>query len=45
MGDDWWPYGIEDLRNRKILETVMRYYREQHQTGRTFSVEELFAPV
>jgi 4,5-dihydroxyphthalate decarboxylase len=43
MGNDWWPYGI--ARNRAILETVMRYHREQHRTGRTYTVEELFAPV
>jgi 4,5-dihydroxyphthalate decarboxylase len=45
MGPDWWPYGLEDRRNRKILETVMRYYREQHKTGKAIPVEELFAPV
>ncbi len=43
MGTDPWPYGIE--RNRHILETVMRYHRDQHQTGKHYPVEELFAPV
>jgi 4,5-dihydroxyphthalate decarboxylase len=43
MGSDWWPYGVE--RNRAILETVMRYHREQHQTGKHIPVEALFAPV
>lgn len=43
MGNDWWPYGIE--RNRHILETAMRYHREQHQTGKYYTVEELFAPL
>jgi ABC-type nitrate/sulfonate/bicarbonate transport system substrate-binding protein len=42
MGHDWWPYGLEG--NRAILETVMRYHREQHQTGMTCRIEELFAP-
>ena len=45
MGDDWWPYGLEDPRNRKILETVMRYHHEQHSTGKPIPVEQLFAPV
>jgi 4,5-dihydroxyphthalate decarboxylase len=43
MGPDPWPYGVE--RNRHILETVMRYHRDQHQTGKHYPVEELFAPV
>lgn len=43
MGHDWWPYGIE--RNRAILETAMRYYREQHETGMHIPVDALFAPV
>jgi 4,5-dihydroxyphthalate decarboxylase len=42
MGHDWWPYGID--RNRTILETVMRYHREQHLTGKHDRIEELFAP-
>ena len=32
MGDDFWPYGIE--RNRKTLETCLRYNREQHLLSR-----------
>ena len=27
MGDDFWPYGLE--RNRKTLETFLRYHHEQ----------------
>lgn len=42
MGDDYWPYGIE--RNRKALETCLRYHREQGVLKRAYSVEELFAP-
>ena len=41
LGDDFWPYGIE--RNRKVLETVLRYHREQGLLTRDWSVEELFA--
>jgi 4,5-dihydroxyphthalate decarboxylase len=42
MGDDYWPYGIE--RNRKTLETVLRYHREQGLLQRDWKLEELFAP-
>src|SRR6185437_12059198 len=41
LGDDFWPYGIE--RHRKVLETVLRYHREQGLLTRDWSVEELFA--
>ncbi len=42
MGDDYWPYGVE--RNRKTLETVLRYHREQGLLQRAWKPEELFAP-
>ncbi|HEX4191666.1 MAG TPA: hypothetical protein VHY80_01160, partial [Stellaceae bacterium] len=42
MGDDFWPYGIE--KNRKTLETCLRYNREQRLLSRDWKLEELFAP-
>lgn len=42
MGDDWWPYGLE--RNRKTLETFVRYHYEQGLSKRPLSLDELFAP-
>jgi ABC-type nitrate/sulfonate/bicarbonate transport system substrate-binding protein len=41
MGDDYWPYGVE--RNRKTLETLLRYHREQGLLQRDWKLEELFA--
>lgn len=45
MGDDRWPHALKDPRNRTILATVMRDYREEHATGMAIPVEELFAPI
>ena len=42
MGDDFWPYGIE--RNRKTLETFLRYHFEQGLSKRLLTPDELFAP-
>ena len=42
MGDDFWPYGLE--RNRKTLETFLRYHFEQGLSKRQLSPDELFAP-
>ena len=42
MGDDFWPYGLE--RNRKTLETFLRYHREQGILKMPLAVDELFAP-
>lgn len=42
MGDDWWPYGLK--KNRKTLETFLRYHHEQGLSERLVGVEELFAP-
>jgi 4,5-dihydroxyphthalate decarboxylase len=41
MGENFWPYGIEE--NRKSLETLTRYVHEQGLTTRQVSVDELFA--
>jgi len=42
MGEDWWPYGM--LRNRKALETFLRYHHEQGLSERLMTIDELFAP-
>jgi len=42
LGDDWWPYGIEN--NRKSIEAVLLYHHEQGITDRLFTVEDIFAP-
>jgi 4,5-dihydroxyphthalate decarboxylase len=41
MGQDFWPYGIEE--NRLVLETLLRYLVEQGMTATVPSVDELFA--
>ncbi len=42
MGEDWWPYGVE--KNRKTLETFLRYHYEQGLSARPMTVDELFSP-
>jgi len=42
MGDDWWPYGVE--QNRHVLDAFLRYHHEQGLSKRRLRVEELFAP-
>ena len=42
MGTDFWPYGLD--RNRKTLETFLRYSHEQGLAKRLLRPEELFAP-
>jgi 4,5-dihydroxyphthalate decarboxylase len=42
MGEDWWPYGFE--RNRRTLDTFLRYHHEQGLSKRRLAPEELFAP-
>ena len=41
MGENFWPYGIEE--NRKSLETLTRYVHEQGLTSRRVSVDDMFA--
>jgi 4,5-dihydroxyphthalate decarboxylase len=41
MGDDFWPYGFE--KNRKTLETFLRYHHEQGLSKRLLKPEQLFA--
>ena len=42
LGNDWWPHGI--AANRKALEAILRYHREQGITERLFTIEEIFIP-
>lgn len=41
MGEEWWPYGVD--KNRKTLETFLRYHYDQGLSARTMAMEELFA--
>lgn len=41
MGDDYWPYGLE--RNRKALETFLRYHHECGLSPQLRTPDELFA--
>ena len=42
MGDNFWPYGIE--QNRETLETLFRYSYEQGLSSHELTIEELFHP-
>ena len=42
MGEDFWPYGLE--RNRKVIETFLRYHAEQGLSDGSLKAEDLFAP-
>jgi 4,5-dihydroxyphthalate decarboxylase len=42
MGDDYWPYGVE--QNRTALEALTRYSCEQGLIERPVPIESLFAP-
>jgi len=42
MGEDWWPYGIE--QNRQTIDALCQYSFEQGLSARRMSTEELFAP-
>jgi 4,5-dihydroxyphthalate decarboxylase len=42
MGDDFWPYGL--ARNRRTLETFLRYSHEQGLATERLEPERLFAP-
>ena len=42
MGRDYWPYGFD--KNRRTLQTFLRYHHEQGLSKRLLSPEELFAP-
>mgnify|MGYP001305258676 CR=1 FL=1 len=42
MGEDFWPYGVEE--NRVTLQALLDYEYEQGLIQRRLAVEELFAP-
>ncbi|WP_371072478.1 MULTISPECIES: hypothetical protein [unclassified Sinorhizobium] len=42
MGKDFWPNGFE--KNRKVLNTFLRYSYEQGLSQRQLDAEEIFAP-
>ena len=42
MGEDFWPYGVE--KNRKTLETFLRYNHQSGLSPRLLGVDEMFAP-
>jgi 4,5-dihydroxyphthalate decarboxylase len=42
MGPDWWSYGLEP--NHHVLETFLRYHREQGLSKKKLSPADLFAP-
>ena len=41
MGADWWSYGLAP--NRHVLDTFLRYHREQGLSKRRLAPEDLFA--
>ncbi|MGW2958872.1 4,5-dihydroxyphthalate decarboxylase [Streptomyces sp. NPDC001220] len=42
LGDDWWPYGVE--RNRKAVNTFLRYHHEQGLSRRLLTIDDIIAP-
>ena len=42
IGEDWYPYGIE--QNRPTLEALLQYNFEHGLSDRRVKLEELFAP-
>lgn len=42
MGNDFWPYGLG--RNRRVLETFLRYHHNQGLSDGTLTPEAMFAP-
>ena len=42
LGDDWWPYGLQ--KNRKVLDTFLRYHHEQGLSKKLMTIDDLFAP-
>jgi len=41
-GKDFWPYGVE--KNRKTLETFLRYHYDQGLAERRLGIDEIFVP-
>jgi hypothetical protein len=42
MSDDWWPYGVD--RNRKAVDTFLRYHYEQGLSKNRLTSEDIFVP-
>ena len=42
LADDWWPYGLE--RNRKAVNTFLRYHHEQGLSKTLLTSEDIFVP-
>ena len=42
LGDDYWSYGLEP--NRRVLQTFVRYARQQGMTAAGPDPADLFAP-
>ncbi|RKR76460.1 ABC transporter substrate-binding protein [Frondihabitans australicus] len=42
LGDDWWPYGVE--RNRKAVDTFLRYHHEQGLSKQLLTSDDVFVP-
>ncbi|MFQ5851416.1 MAG: PhnD/SsuA/transferrin family substrate-binding protein [Candidatus Binatia bacterium] len=42
LGQDIWPYGVEP--NRKTIQTLIEYLKQQQLLERDLTIEELFAP-
>jgi hypothetical protein len=42
LGEDWWPYGV--ARNRKAVDTFLRYHHEQGLSQRLLTSEDIFVP-
>jgi 4,5-dihydroxyphthalate decarboxylase len=42
FGEDWWPYGL--ARNKKAIDTFLRYHHEQGLSRELLVSEDVFAP-
>lgn len=42
LGEDWWPYGVE--RNRRAVDTFLRYHHEQGLSRELLTCEDVFVP-
>ncbi|MDL9946768.1 4,5-dihydroxyphthalate decarboxylase [Gordonia sp. ABSL11-1] len=42
LGEDWWPYGVE--RNRKAVDTFLRYHHEQGLSRTLLTSDDIFTP-
>ncbi len=42
LSEDWWPYGVD--KNRKTVDTFLRYHHEQGLSRRLLSSDDIFVP-